>query len=121
MELANGVRAGAESAAIRIRCDAYSSLERASQRLGGAEAASLGDRVERRCRRFQFVARGFDADSLDVARRCLADLLGEHATEVPAAHRGARRQEVESVVVGGMGVDVVLRGTNRRSIGDQAD
>ena len=103
-----------EPAPIGVGRHADPSLERTAQRLGGAEAAVLGDQLELRCVRLQFRAGCLDAHPLDVTRWSFPDFCGEDAAEMPTAHRRPPGEQIESMIGGRVVVDVVLGGSHGR-------
>jgi hypothetical protein len=89
---------GLEAAAVLGGGDAEGADEGAAHGLGGAEAALRDDRLDGVGRLLEAPPGMLDADLLHVAGRGHADLLGEHAGEVPRAHAGARGQRVDRAV-----------------------
>src|SRR5262245_27011386 len=106
-----------EALAIIIRGDAEVAVERAAQRLGGTEAAPLGDGCGGERLGFEQASGRVEAHPLDVVRRWDADLLREHAGEVALAHPDPRGEHRHPVIVTGRGVDEVLRLTDGRGRG----
>src|SRR5205823_1557357 len=97
--------------------------EGAPHRLARTEATGPGDGFDRVVRLLEPAPRHLDADALDVAGWCHADLLAEHAREVPLAEPDAvgecgngevvarvrgdpRLQIAQRVAVGGLGREV---------------
>ena len=91
--------------------------ERAPHRLGGAEARPGRGGGDEQRPGLQQPPRGVDADPLDVVARWAAEQAGELAGEVALAHPDARGQHGHPEVGGGLGVDEVLGGADRRAWG----
>lgn len=106
-----GVRT--EAAAVAVGGHSHSPLESSAQRFGGAEPAVASNDVEWRVALFELGTCGFDAHTLHVSRRRLADFGEEDAAEVPGAHRRPVGEQIDAMVSAGMSVDELLRGAQR--------
>ena len=88
-----------ESAPVCIGGNTDTTVERPPERFCGAQTAVDRDEIERGCRGLQLGTGGLDADPLDVTRRRLADLGGEHSAEMPAAHCRSLSEQIEAMIV----------------------
>ena len=107
-----GLSAGprrAEAVSVFGGAGADTAGERAPHRLGRAEAGGARDiRSTASVGRLEQAARDFDAHALDVRGGRAADLVAEHAGEVARAHRDARREPLDAVIVVGVLGDPLL-------------
>ena len=102
---AAGREAAAEAAAVLGRGDVECAQEGAAHRLGRAEAAGSGDQLDRVVGLLQPTAGRLEADPLDVARRCDADLGAEARGRSGAGscRRGRPARSTERSALGVLG------------------